>query len=132
MSDQETISALKSENDELQFPLFNAEIAWRIGSLLQKRAAEGRLAIAIEVSMCGQQLFYCAMPGATPDNAAWIRRKRAVVERFHRSSLFMKVSADEQGRPMLERYALSPEDYASSGGAVPIIVKGTGCVGAVV
>ena len=43
------------------------------------------LAVAVDVHLHGLPLFYCAMPGTTPDNAEWIRRKRNVVLRFFRS-----------------------------------------------
>ena len=72
------------------------------------------------------------MPGATPDNAEWIRRKRAVVQRFHHSSLYMSVEAEVKGRPFLQRYGLSEQEYAAAGGGFPIFVRETGCVGAVV
>uniref|UniRef100_UPI003101941B heme-binding protein n=1 Tax=Neorhizobium sp. EC2-8 TaxID=3129230 RepID=UPI003101941B len=31
----------------------------------------------------------------------------------------------------MERYILSPDDYVSSGGSVPLIVRGSGCVDSV-
>ncbi|HTJ56476.1 MAG TPA: heme-degrading domain-containing protein [Devosiaceae bacterium] len=131
MSEKERLEALLAEQEELQFARFDAAIAWRLGSMIHAEAAKAGMRIAIEISKPNQILFFCAMPGATPDNAAWVRRKRMVVERFHRSSLYMKLSMDEAGRNLFERYNLSPDDYASSGGSVPIMVRGTGCVGAV-
>lgn len=131
MSIDEQIKDLETELAELQLPQFDAATAWRIGLSLHDRAvAEGKR-IAIEVSRPGQQLFYCALPGIAPDSTAWIRRKRNVVERFHKSSLLMKLLADQQNRSLHERYSLSPEDYCSSGGGVPIVVTGCGCIGAV-
>jgi uncharacterized protein (UPF0303 family) len=131
MSLDEQIAALETELREVQLPHFDAAMAWQIGRMLHDRAeAEGKR-IAIEVSRPGQQLFYCVMPGMAPDSTAWIRRKRNVVERFHKSSLLMKLLADQQQRPMLERYALSPDDYCASGGGVPVFVPGCGCIGAV-
>jgi uncharacterized protein (UPF0303 family) len=127
-----SVDALLQEEQELQFPFFNADVAWSLGSLLYGRAQADNLPIAIEITKNGQQLFFAARPGATPDNSGWVRRKRAVVERFHHSSLFMAAKAEEDGRPFLERYGLSGQDYAASGGAFPIFVKNTGCIGAVV
>lgn len=125
------IADLETELRELQLPHFDAAIAWQIGLTLHDRADAQGKRIAIEVSRPGQQLFYCVMPGIAPDSTAWIRRKRNVVERFHKSSLLMKLLADQQNRPMLERYSLSPDDYCASGGGVPIMVVGSGCIGAV-
>jgi len=127
----EMIADLRAEQEELQFSAFDAAVAWQVGYFIQQRAAEKAMPIAFEVSKAGQRLFSCVMPGSAPDSAAWIHRKRSVVERFHCSSLLMKLLADQTGRPLLERYVLSPDDYCSSGGGVPVTVRGTGCIGVV-
>src|SRR5215211_745209 len=132
MNDSNNLDVLLAEERELQFPSFGADVAWALGSTIYQRAKAGSLPIAIEISRNGQQLFFAALPGATPDNAEWIRRKRAVVQRFHHSSLLLSVQAEQQGRPFLQRYGLSEQDYAASGGGFPIFVRNTGCVGAVV
>ena len=132
MNDSNSLDALLAEEEELQFPSFSADVAWTLGSHIYQRAKAASLPIAIEVSRNGQQLFFAALPGATPDNAEWIRRKRAVVQRFHHSSLYMSVEAEVKGRPFLQRYGLSEQEYAAAGGGFPIFVRETGCVGAIV
>jgi uncharacterized protein (UPF0303 family) len=91
MNDSNSLDALLAEERELQLPSFGNDVAWTLGSYIHQRAKAGSLPIAIEVSRNGQQLFFAALPGATPDNAEWIRRKRAVVQRFHHSSFYMSV-----------------------------------------
>lgn len=125
------LEVLEGELRELQLPHFDAGVAWTIGSFIHRRSVEAELSIAFEVSRPGQQLFLFAARGTTPDNASWIRRKRNVVERFHKSSLAMRLSAEHENRPLLERYALSPTDYCSSGGGVPLMVRSCGYVGTV-
>jgi uncharacterized protein (UPF0303 family) len=132
MTDSNSLAALLAEEQALQFPAFGTDIAWVLGNCIYERAKVGNLPIAIEISRNGQQLFFAALPGATPDNAEWIRRKRAVVQRFQHSSLYMSVEAEQKGRPFLQRFGLSEQDYAAAGGGFPIFVRGTGCVGAVV
>jgi uncharacterized protein (UPF0303 family) len=132
MNDNPNLDGLLEEERELQLPSFGNDVAWTLGSYIHQRAKAGSLPIAIEVSRNGQQLFFAALPGATPDNAEWIRRKRAVVLRFHHSSLYMSIEAEAKGRPFLQRYGLLEQDYAAAGGGFPIFVKDTGCVGAVV
>ncbi|WP_262271070.1 heme-degrading domain-containing protein [Microvirga yunnanensis] len=132
MNDNPSLDALLAEEQELQFPSFNADVAWVLGNHIRERARIASSPIAIEISRSGQQLFFAALLGATPDNAEWIRRKRALVQRFHHSSLYMSVEAEQKGRPFLQRYGLSEQDYAAAGGGFPIFVKDTGCVGAVV
>lgn len=131
MSIDEQIQDLETEVARLQLTHFDPGVAWQIGRALHDRAeAEGKR-IAIEVSRPGQQLFYCVMPGIAPDSTAWIRRKRNVVERFHKSSLLMKLLADQAQRDLHERYSLNPDDYGATGGGVPIVVAGSGCIGCV-
>jgi uncharacterized protein (UPF0303 family) len=132
MTDSHSLESLLAEEQELQFPSFSADVAWMLGHRIYQRAKAEALPIAIEVSRNGQQLFFAALPGATPDNAEWIRRKRAVVQRFHHSSLYMSVEAEKKGRPFLERYGLSAQDYAAAGGGFPILLENTGCIGAVI
>ena len=132
MNDSNSLDALLAEEEELQLPSFSADVAWTLGSHIYQRAKAASLPLAIEVSRNGQQLFFAALPGATPDNAEWIRRKRAVVQRFHHSSLYMSVEAEVKGRPFLQRYGLSEQEYAAAGGGFPIFVGETGCIGAVV
>lgn len=132
MSDEDQIAELRREQDEVRFPYFNADLAWKIGARLHARAERDAMPIAIEISMAGQILFCCSMPGATPDNADWIRRKRAVVERHHCSSLLMKLLGEAKGRSFIEKLALPERDFAYSGGGVPIVVERIGCLGAVV
>lgn len=129
MDHAQTLKSLLAEEEELQFPSFDHEATLRLGSLLQARAVRDRLPVAIEVSRLGHPYFFCLMPGASPDNHAWVQRKRAVVERFHHSSLYLKTLCDQQGRDMFERYAIPAERFAASGGAVPLAVRGTGIVG---
>jgi uncharacterized protein (UPF0303 family) len=125
------IDALRHEQQALRLRRLDANIAWEIGAFIRQRVVADTLPIAFEVSRPGQQLFFYAAEGTTPDNASWVRRKRNVVERFHKSSLEMHLQAQHDGRPMLERYALPVIDFCSSGGSVPIILEGGGCVGAV-
>jgi uncharacterized protein (UPF0303 family) len=77
----------------------------------------------------GQQLFYAALDGTTPDNAEWVRRKSNVVARFHRSSYAVGLKMALMNETLLERYGLPVADYATHGGSFPLIVAGTGVVG---
>lgn len=71
----------------------------------------------------------------TPDNETWVRRKRASVLRWGRSTWFLhcKFGGDEER--FAKTYGMSTEQaggYAIHGGAVPIYVKGVEGVVAVV
>lgn len=57
-----------------------------VGSLLRECATAEALPIVIDIGLFHRRLFFSALPGSTPDNIEWARRKRNVVERYHRSS----------------------------------------------
>jgi uncharacterized protein (UPF0303 family) len=126
-----TLQTLSEELKELQLPSFDYEIAWRLGSLMQAEAAASTLPAAITVAH-GQDLVFAAlMPGATLDNSAWAARKRAVAQRFHRSSLAIRLEAESGGFDFNRRYRLSETDYVASGGGVPLILRGGTLIGTI-
>lgn len=126
-----SLERLEAEFEELQFPSFGFEDAWAIGSSLVERGLRESLAIAIDVSANGQVLFHAGLPGSSPDNDQWLARKARVVQRFHRSSLWLAQRLREKGDSLEAKYGLSPAEYAAYGGAVALRVRGAGVVGAV-
>lgn len=125
------LERIKQQEERLQFHGFDAHTAWRIGSRLRALAEARRLAVAIDIHVNGQQLFFAAMPGATIDNSEWARRKRNVTLRFQRSSYAIGLKLQHEGKTLAEPYALEACDYAAHGGSFPILVQGTGCIGAI-
>ena len=125
------LARIALQEQRLVFPRFDAATAWDIGCRL-KAAAEARgAALVIDIQVAGRTLFHHAMPGTTPDNADWVRRKRNVVQRFHRSSYAMGLMLQQQGTTLEAKYAADPKDHASHGGGFPLRVEGTGCVGSI-
>ncbi|MBV8898806.1 MAG: heme-degrading domain-containing protein, partial [Verrucomicrobia bacterium] len=86
-------------------------------------------AVAIEVRRFGQQLFFTALTGATPDNAEWIRRKANTVQRFHRSSYAIGLDLRQKNSNLADKYGLPMSDYAAHGGSFPLNVAGAGVIG---
>lgn len=97
---------------------------------MQAEAAARQLPVAIEISHGETLVFFALLPGATPDNVDWTRRKRAVALRFHQSSLYMRLLCERHSWDFAQRFRLSPDGFAASGGGVPITVEGTGIIGA--
>lgn len=126
-----TLSELVDEQERLQLSQFDYDFAWRLGVKIRERATDARLPIAIEVRHGNDVVFASLLPGATVDNFHWARRKCAVVHRFHKSSLYMKLFAIEKGYDLNERFALPIMDFAPSGGALPLLLKGGLFVGSV-
>ena len=110
---------------------FDETDAWELGSDLRRRAAARGVAVTIEIRIAGSTVFMCAMPGTSPANADWARRKRNVVELLHRPSYAVGLEETRDGRSVLAQMGLADRDFASHGGSFPIIVEGVGCIGAV-
>ena len=119
------------QEQRLQFDRFDATTAWELGARL-KQAAEARgVAVAIDIQLHGQPLFFYAMPGTTPDNVDWIRRKRNVVLRFQRSSYAVGLQLQQQQATLEARLGVDTRDYAAHGGCFPLSLRGTGCIGTI-
>ncbi|PWW04567.1 uncharacterized protein (UPF0303 family) [Hoeflea marina] len=126
-----TLESLLDEEERIQFAHFDHDLAMQIGLELVSRARADALAIAIDVSAFGQCLFHAAMPGASPDNAAWIRRKINVVHRFGRSSMYMGELCRSRGTTLEEKYMVDPSEFSPHGGSFPVRLRGSGLVGTV-
>ena len=125
-----SLADLEREQERLQLTGFDYATAWALGLRMQLEASARSLPVAIEVSHGNTVVFFALLPGATPDNPDWTRRKRAVALRFHRSSLYMRLQCEQHGWNFHDRFRLPDADFAASGGAVPIVVRGVGVVGA--
>ncbi len=125
---EDDLVAIAAQERELHFPRFDEDAAWHLGSRLRDIAVSRKLGIAIDVRRFGQPLFYAALPGTSPDNAEWVRRKSNLVARFHRSSYAVGL---EMGASLFEKYGLAVAEYAAHGGSFPIRVHGAGVIGSV-
>ena len=115
----------------LRFTRFDETDAWELGSDLRERAVQREVAITIEIRIAGSTVFMCAMPGTSPANADWARRKRNVVELLHQPSYAIGLEEIRDGRSVLTQMGLPDHEVASHGGSFPIFVEGVGCIGAV-
>jgi uncharacterized protein (UPF0303 family) len=131
-SPADLIPILEEQERRLILPRFTYKDAWRLGTLLRESALERQAPVAIDIRRGGQQLFHCALPGSTPDNDAWIDRKRRVVERYAESSYLVGTRFRAKGTSFEESSRLDPDVYAAHGGAFPLAVEGTGVIGTVV
>jgi len=119
------------QEKRLQFKHFDAEVAWTIGTALKAAAEKRQARIAIDIQLHGHALFLYAMPGTTPDNLDWIRRKRNLVMRYQRSSYAIGLKHERAHTTLQSTTGLDLKDYATHGGCFPIILAGTGCVGTI-
>jgi uncharacterized protein (UPF0303 family) len=136
---EDDLEQIARQERELQWTSFSEDDAWELGSTLRELAIERQLAIVIDIrrfaahlgNQPGAPLFYAALHGTTPDNSEWARRKANVVARLHRSSYAVGLALKTRNISFEEKYGLSTADYASHGGAFPIVLAGTGAIGSI-
>ncbi|MGQ5638068.1 MULTISPECIES: heme-degrading domain-containing protein [unclassified Streptomyces] len=126
-----SVEELEAQERRLVFRQFTHDDAWALGSLLVELARERQAPVAIDIHRAGQQLFHAALPGSTPDNDAWIARKRRVVERYGASSYLVGARFRAKGTTFEDSSRLDPDAYAAHGGSFPIAVENVGVIGAV-
>lgn len=119
------IADLEAEYAGLELPRFTEAEALRLGQVLIDLAAD--LPVVIDIRTADRTLFHAALPGSAPLNDLWARRKSNTALMFQLPSLLVAARNRAKDEP-LDRHGLGPADYADSGGAVPIRVKGAGVV----
>lgn len=92
---------------------FTVDDAVALGVLATERARAGGLPIVIEVRHLGRLAYRVALPGSLPDSDDWIQRKARVVERYHSSTLAMRVLHEERGTDFSRATGLPEREYAS-------------------
>lgn len=110
---------------------FTEATAWDLGSRIKALCEARKVAVTIEVRRGKETLFFYAMPGTTPNNTDWVRRKRNVVELLHKSSYAAGLTNQRDNTSIEQRMGVPTCDYATHGGSFPIRVKGAGCIGTV-
>jgi len=122
------LARIAQQEERLQFERFDADIAWKIGSWLRNTAAAQNQSIAIDITLAGAPLFYHAMLGATPNNAEWIRRKKNVMARFHKSTYAVGLEYQRNSTTLEARTGAPLVDFVTAGGCFPIRIRGSAAV----
>ena len=131
MSLESDIAQIARQEEELRFTAFSEADAWALGSQMREAATARKLPFVIDIRIGNRPLFYTALPGTTPENPDWVRRKVNTVYRFHKSSYRVGREYQLQGKPFDASRGIDPMDLAPAGGGFPIHLAGTGVVGAV-
>lgn len=124
------VSELLAQEDELQLKQFNNQTAWELGSLIKQAAEKLSVAVSIEVYAFEHVIFSYSMPGTSKDNQEWIRRKRQSVMRFGHSSYYQGQYSASKNRDFEAQAHIDPKEYCAHGGSFPIRIKNCGLVGA--
>ena len=122
---------LLKEEQELQFTKFDEDVAWKLGSQLVETARSRKLPVTVDIMRGNHQLFHASLRGTSPDNDEWVKRKVRLVYRFGHSSFYMGQLLKSKGKSIERAYLVSESEFAPHGGCFPIIIKGTGIVGAI-
>jgi uncharacterized protein (UPF0303 family) len=131
MGIEQDIQKIAEQERRLQYQRFGNATAWALGSRLRALAEQRGVAVTIEIRLLRETVFFHAMPGTTPANADWARRKRNCVDLLQRSSYALGRSLEKEGTTLEEKMGLPTRDYASHGGCFPLRVQGVGCIGTV-
>ncbi len=131
MSVESDIERIKIQEQQLRFKSFNEADAWTLGSLMRNAAEAKKLPLVIDIRVAGRPLFYTALPGTSPDNPEWVRRKINVVMRLHKCSYRVSREIVQSGQGLDELRGVNPIDVAPHGGCFPIHIIGTGIVGTI-
>jgi uncharacterized protein (UPF0303 family) len=125
------LAAIARQEQRLVFDRFDHATAWDIGNRLKQAAEANGAAVAIEIRLAGQTLFFYAMPGTTPANADWARRKRNLVDLQQQSSYAVGLRLARDGQTLESKLGLPARDYTAHGGSFPLRLHGAGCVGSI-
>jgi uncharacterized protein (UPF0303 family) len=121
------IAEIEAEAAVLVLTTFDETTALRLGQALVDLAVAKALPVVIDIRTADRTLFHAALPGATPLNDLWARRKSNTALKFQLPSLLVGLRNRATGKS-LEGEGLDAADYADHGGAVPIRVRGVGVV----
>jgi len=126
MTDQTALSLddLLAQEQRLQFPSFDHDTAWALGSALVAAARDRGVNVTVDIRLGDQQVFHAAMAGTTADNDDWVARKVRVVRRFGHSSYYVGRTFTDRGANFADQAHLEPALYAAHGGCFPLLVAG--------
>lgn len=126
-----SMETLIGQEETLVFSSFDEDTALEIGERLVEVATDQHAPVVINIRTPDRLLFHAALPGSSPDNDHWARRKSNVTLRFHKSSMRVGEAMRLKGRSIGPEIGLDPLDYASHGGSFPARVAGVGVVAAI-
>ncbi|ADO71875.1 heme-degrading domain-containing protein [Stigmatella aurantiaca] len=126
-----TLEQLLAEEAELQFDRLSHEEVLTLGVTLLEKAQRERMPVMLDVTLGGLTILHCALPGSSPDNEDWVRRKKNTVNRFWHSSLYMGRYYASKGTSLTDKPHIDPAEFVDHGGSFPLLLRGLGCVGSI-
>ncbi|CAG8778164.1 12920_t:CDS:1 [Cetraspora pellucida] len=124
------IAHLLQQEQDFQFLAFDSTIALELGLLILKNAQQKGIPVVISITLNTHLLFHYSMPGTSPADVEWVRRKNNVVNQFYHSSLYVSEYL-KQNKKLGEAYYAGDKEFVAYGGAFPLIIKGVGVAGTI-
>lgn len=131
MAVEDDIAKVAEHERVCVFKAFDETTALKIGTRLAELAAAKKEALAIDIRFWNRPLYFYAMPGTSPDNPEWTRRKSNCVKRFNRASYAMTLRQKRDGKGFAPDDAVDPMEIAAHGGSFPIRIEGVSVVGTI-
>ena len=116
------LEALQQLEETLQFPSFDLEDAYALGTRLREAGTREPEPIAVRIVLDDLIVYQSFLPGTGNDNNWWMDKKYATVKRTHHASL--RAAAERELAGSLEDWQTDEEHYAFCGGGFPIVVNG--------
>jgi uncharacterized protein (UPF0303 family) len=116
------VADLDAEFARFRFTALDHEAAVALGEDLVRRSREKGWPMAVSVKLGDHEVFHVALPGATPINDNWIRRKRNLVELTGEPTFLVGQRLAAEGKT-LDDLDLSEVDFAAAGGGYPLVVN---------
>jgi uncharacterized protein (UPF0303 family) len=120
MNPADDLLILAQQETLLRFPAFGPHTAWQLGSLLHAALLTQTPGCTVEIELHHKLLFACTTPGAKPNQADWIRRKRNTVRHLRRSSYAVGRELALHNTTLDSAHHLDEADFAAHGGGFPI------------
>jgi len=129
---EEDIARVAEQEKRLVFGRFDETTARDLADTIRELAQAAGAALVIDVRFWSRQLYFCAMPGTSPDNSDWVRRKSNCVRRFERASYAIGLRQQlRRGGGFGPDDNVDLSDIAAHGGSFPIRIDGVGVIGAI-
>jgi uncharacterized protein (UPF0303 family) len=128
---QALVDAIAEQERRLVLDQFDEATAFKIGCSIRERALAIAAPVSIEIRSAARRYFFTTLPGATPENEDWGRRKSNTVLRTFKSSMRAGLEYGFEGRAQWPDAGLPYSDFVIHGGGFPVTVKGVGVVAAI-
>ena len=124
-----TAAGLAQEAEALILPSLTQSQAIEIGEIGFAKARARALPIIVEVRLGDWTVFKVALTGSKSENDSWVARKTRVVMATGKSTMHVRVDAEERGVDWYQETGLSEELHATDGGGLALSVTGSGLAG---